>query len=107
MGASNSVASSEKRRQLSSSSSSSYYPPADDVAKDDMDMLVGLETGGTAVLQLTPTQSCSLHGWANPKRTLAWEDLVRNPKITLKKCLDEVRASEHGEFFIGWYLLLE
>ena len=49
-------------------------------------------TGGTAILQLTPTQSCSLHGWANPKRTLAWEDLVQNPKITLRKCIDEVHT---------------
>lgn len=49
-------------------------------------------TGGTAIMQLTPTQSCSLHGWANPKRTLAWEDLVRNPRITLQKCIGEVHA---------------
>jgi hypothetical protein len=51
--------------------------------------LVASGTGGTAILHLTPTQSCSLHGWANPKRTLAWEDVVRNPKITLRKCIDE------------------
>lgn len=46
--------------------------------------------GGTAVLlPLTPTQSCSLHGWANPKRTLSWDDVARNHKITLRACVDQ------------------
>ena len=46
--------------------------------------------GGTAVvLQLTPAQSCSLHGWTNPKRTLSWQDVARNPRITLKRCMEE------------------
>lgn len=47
-------------------------------------------SSSTTILHLTPTQSCSLHGWSNPKRTLSWDDVARNPRITLQKCLQEV-----------------
>ena len=35
---------------------------------------------------LTPHQSCALHGWLNPRRTLRWEDVCINPAITVQRC---------------------
>lgn len=32
-------------------------------------------------------QSCTVHGWLNPKRTLHWDDLVRLPSATLQRCM--------------------
>lgn len=46
----------------------------------------------TVILQLTPSQSCRVHGWTNPRRTLTWDDVVRNPGITVRKCVEEVPA---------------
>lgn len=43
----------------------------------------------TAIIQLTPMQSCNLHGWTNPKRTLSWEDIKTSGSITLGKCLQQ------------------
>jgi hypothetical protein len=39
-------------------------------------------------IQLEPLQSCILHGWANPRRTLSWEDVCKNKGITIQKCMD-------------------
>lgn len=38
-------------------------------------------------IQLTPMQSCALHGWTNPRRILTWDDLCKNPSLTIQKCL--------------------
>lgn len=35
-------------------------------------------------LPLTPGQSCYLHGWLNPKTTLSWSDILKNPSMTLQ-----------------------
>lgn len=40
-----------------------------------------------AVLFLTASQSCSLHGWSKPKRTLSWADVRSHPQITYQACL--------------------
>ena len=42
----------------------------------------------TAPIQLTPLQSCRLHGWLNPRRTLYWEDVCSSSHITLSRCLE-------------------
>jgi len=39
-------------------------------------------------IHLQPLQSVHLHGWLNPKRTLHWDDMCHNPRITLDKCLE-------------------
>lgn len=38
-------------------------------------------------VHLTPRQSCALHGWWTPKRTLHWDDVISNSTINLSKCL--------------------
>lgn len=39
-------------------------------------------------IHLTPRQSCSLHGWLQPKRTLHWDDVCSSDsQITLPRCL--------------------
>jgi hypothetical protein len=60
-----------------------------DGCADDSD---GSEDGSTprapaAIIYLTPVQSCNLHGWMNPKRTLTWRDVKKSPNITLGRCL--------------------
>ena len=42
-----------------------------------------------AILQLTPMQSCNIHGWSNPKRTLSWEDVAASHTITFQKCIQQ------------------
>lgn len=36
-------------------------------------------------IQLTPTQSVSLHGWLKPRKVLTWADVVENEGITVQK----------------------
>ena len=36
---------------------------------------------------LAPLQSCQIHGWLNPKRTLDWDDMCHKSGITLRKCM--------------------
>jgi hypothetical protein len=36
---------------------------------------------------LTPYQSCLLHGWANPKRMLTWNDMSTSKFLTFQLCL--------------------
>ena len=38
-------------------------------------------------LRLTPGQACFIHGWANPKRTLSWEDIASCEHMTLQHLL--------------------
>ncbi len=38
-------------------------------------------------LLLTPLQSCTLHGWLNPRRTLHWDDVAKSKDMTLKKLM--------------------
>jgi hypothetical protein len=42
-------------------------------------------------IQLDPIQSCRIHGWLNPKRTLSWDDLCSGScrGLTISRCLDE------------------
>lgn len=42
---------------------------------------------GLPFIHLTPLQSCSLHGWLNPKRTLHWDDVKDNPQLSVRKFL--------------------
>lgn len=49
---------------------------------------------GIRFIHLTPMQSCALHGWTNPRRTLTWDDLCKNKSLTLKKCLDNGLRAE-------------
>jgi len=51
-------------------------------------------THKTAIIQLTPVQSCNLHGWSNPKRTLSWTDVACNAKMTLAKCMEQGITAE-------------
>ena len=37
-------------------------------------------------IPLAPVQSCQIHGWLNPKRTLDWNDICSNPAITVRGC---------------------
>jgi hypothetical protein len=51
------------------------------------------------VLQLDPVQSCRIHGWMNPKRTLSWDDLCNGGSggskgLTLSRCLEEGLSAE-------------
>jgi hypothetical protein len=39
-------------------------------------------------VHLTPLQSCQLHGWTSPRRILTWEDLCKNPVLTIAKCVE-------------------
>lgn len=36
------------------------------------------------VIQLTALQSCTLHGWYSPKRTMSWQDICLSSSITPK-----------------------
>lgn len=45
------------------------------------------DNGGNIIIQLNPVQSCNLHGWSNPKRTLSWEDVASSQRITFMQCL--------------------
>lgn len=38
-------------------------------------------------IHLTPVQSCRLHGWLNPRRTLDWDNICSNRQITAKLCM--------------------
>lgn len=38
-------------------------------------------------LRLTPVQSCQIHGWLNPRRTLHWDDVVGNNHMTLSSLI--------------------
>ena len=38
-------------------------------------------------LVLAPMQSCVLHGWLNPRRTLHWDDICKSSSMTVQKCL--------------------
>lgn len=38
-------------------------------------------------IYLTPVQSCQIHGWTSPKRTLSWDDICKNPRLTVAKCM--------------------
>lgn len=64
--------------------------------EDDGHPLVDVSGGksesssSNVILQLTPAQSCGLHGWTNPKRTLSWEDVARGRHITFGKCVEQV-----------------
>ena len=37
-------------------------------------------------IPLAPVQSCQIHGWLNPKRTLDWNDICSNSAITVRCC---------------------
>jgi hypothetical protein len=50
--------------------------------------------GAPLLLYLTPVQSCNLHGWMKPKRTLSWEDIKASPALTLSKCLQHGVSAE-------------
>lgn len=41
-------------------------------------------------IHLTPVQSCRLHGWLNPRRTLDWDSICSSRHITPKLC------AQHG-----------
>jgi len=38
-------------------------------------------------LLLTPLQSCTLHGWLNPRRSLHWDDVAKSKDMTLESLL--------------------
>jgi hypothetical protein len=38
-------------------------------------------------LYLTARQSCNIHGWLNPKRTLHWDDVREKKALTIKALL--------------------
>lgn len=40
------------------------------------------------VIHLDPTQSISIHGWLNPKRTLGWKDICKGYWISVKTLVD-------------------
>jgi hypothetical protein len=46
------------------------------------------------VLLLEPIQSVTLHGWLSPKRTLVWEDVVRNDRITVERMVVDARIPQ-------------
>ncbi len=41
----------------------------------------------SSFIHLTPVQSCQIHGWLNPRRTLDWDSICSSPGITLKRCM--------------------
>lgn len=45
------------------------------------------DTKALPYVHLTPIQSCTLHGWLRPKRTLHWQDMCSNPALTIQGCL--------------------
>lgn len=45
------------------------------------------ETEGGIPLFLTATQSCLVHGWTHPQRTLTWKQVRQNKDLTFQECL--------------------
>lgn len=46
------------------------------------------DEAAAAAIFLTPSQSCTIHGWTNPKRTLTWKDIVSSSRnIQLDDCI--------------------
>lgn len=45
-------------------------------------------------VHLTPLQSCQIHGWTNPRRILTWDDMCKNPALTIQKCIESGLTAE-------------
>ena len=46
------------------------------------------------IIQLSPVQSCNIHGWSNPKRTLSWSDVANNRRISFVLCIEQGISAE-------------